>query len=217
VKEDQLIKRLVQDLRPVGPGPRIDRGLGLFLLWSGLSVLVFTRAGTTLSGASGLLAVFALIIPACAAAAGAMLSAIPGVSSWRYLGLVAAVALAAWAGELGHQAALVWNEPATAWGEIPWAKCFAFTLLAAIPPGWALIRTGKGGWPVHPRITSALAFTAGACSGALAITLECRSGAPLHALFGHWLPIAASAVTGAWMASRVFPNAPFRSGAIQSR
>jgi hypothetical protein len=216
VKEDQLIKRLVRDLRPVSPGPRIDRGLGLFLLWSGLSVLVFTRAGTTLSGASGLLAVFALIVPAGAAAVGAMASAIPGVAWWRYPGILAALALTAWAGELGHRAAQVWTAPSTAWGDIPWAKCFIFTLLAAIPPTWALIRTAKRGWAVHPRATGALAFTAGACAGALAITLECRSGAPLHALCGHCLPIAAATATGAWLASRVFDHGPFGSGTIPS-
>jgi hypothetical protein len=204
VKEDELIRAIVSDLKPVPVEFRFGRALAQFLLWSALSMLVFTRGGTAISDGPGLLPLSVLVILLGTAAAGALVSSIPGRSSWRVALVVAAVLVGVCAGDGVIRTTSVWPASEAVWGEVPWTKCFAFTLVFAVIPTLALIRIVNRGWPVHPRATAVLTFVAGTAAGALTIALECPSHAPLHVLVGHTLPIGAAAAIGVSLALRLF-------------
>jgi hypothetical protein len=112
--------------------------------------------------------------------------------------------LVVWAGDGAIRTVSAWQIPAVVWGDVPWTKCFSFTLAFAVVPTFVLSRIVNRGWAVQPRATGALTFLAGASVGALTITLECPSHAPLHVLLGHTLPIAGAAALGGALALRLF-------------
>lgn len=196
MKDDELIGALVGDLKPVSRESGVGRPLAVFLSWSALCLLVFTRGGTAISLALHPFNLSVLLIILGAAAAGAIVSSIPGRPAWRPALIVAAVALLAWAAVAAIRCASAWQVPAVLWGDVPWPKCFGFTLAFAAIPTFVLVRIVNRGWPVHPHATGALTFIAGAAAGALIVSLECPSHAPLHVLLGHTLPIVGAAAIG---------------------
>ncbi|HXW04430.1 MAG TPA: NrsF family protein [Vicinamibacterales bacterium] len=203
MKQDELIETLVDDLRRVQNRPRTGRSLATFLLWSAGSALVFTRGGTSISDAPGGAALSLFVILMTAAAA-AIVSSIPGRQAWRVGGVLSLVLLLVWGGGAAIRAVSVWHVPFALWGPVPWTKCLIFTLAFAVVPTLALIRIVNRGWVVQAGMTAVLTFTAGAAAGALTISLECPSHAPLHLLLGHMLPIVCAALIGLLFARLLF-------------
>lgn len=201
MKDEQLIRALVTDLRPARSIPGFAARFGRFLAWC--AVVIGTAAVAASDGLrtpSVVPATLALLM-LLAAAIGALVSVIPGRSSWRVaLGVTGACA-AAWLVTAGLRA---WDlPPAAAWGAVPWTKCFLFTVGISLVALAGLVPGLRHGWPVQPAITGALSLAAVGAAGALATTLECPSTAPVHELIGHLLPVALLAFSGALAASAV--------------
>ena len=207
MKDEQLIRALVKDLRPARSMPGFAARFGGFLLWC--AVIIVAAVVTTSDGPSApsaMPATLALLM-LLAAASGALVSVIPGRSSWQIaLGLTAACTTL-WLVTAGVRA---WGlPPAVAWGVIPWTKCLVFTAGTALVAAAGLIPVLRRGWAVQPAVTLALSLAAGGAAGALATTIECASTAPLHELVGHLLPVVLLAILGAIAASLVVHRRPF--------
>ena len=201
MKDEQLIRALVKDLRPARSIPGFAARFGGFLAWCavviGIAVVAASGGPRTPSVVPATLALLMLL----AAASGALVSVIPGRSSWRVaLGVTGACA-ATWLVTAGLRA---WDlPPAAAWGAVPWTKCFLFTVGISRFASAGLVPVLRHGWPVQPAMTGALSLAAVGAAGAVATTMECASTAPLHELIGHLLPIALLAFSGALAASAV--------------
>lgn len=204
MNEEDLIRALVRDNRSPVRTLRIGRQIGLALLSAAAVVFVFTRAGTAISGGVPLLPVLACLTMVCGGAMGAVVSSIPGRTSWRVPAAVVVAALLWWAADTAVRATPVLGLSGEAWGDVPWIKCFGFTTGVSLVAALVMVRVIRRGWPVRPRLTAALTFVSAAAAAALTTTLECPSNAPLHVLVGHMIPVLAVALAGTALAAPLF-------------
>lgn len=207
MKDEQLIRALVTDLRPARSTPRVAARLAGFLLWCAVVIGAAVAAGRTGPHVPSTVPATLAVLTLLGAASGALVSVIPGRSFWRVaLGLSCACATA-WLVTAGLRA---WDlPPMAAWGAVPWTKCFLFTIGVSLVASAGLVPALRHGWPVRPGMTGALSLGAAGAAGALATTIECASTAPLHELIGHLLPAALLAVVGALAASAVVRRRAF--------
>lgn len=82
-------------------------------------------------------------------------------------------------------------------------RCVMFTVVMAVGPLAAFLFIRRGSDPVAPAITGAAIGTAAGAIGALGIELRCSHAGLFHVFVGHVLPVAALALVGALVASRV--------------
>jgi hypothetical protein len=201
MKDEQLIRALVKDLRPARSMPAFAARFGGFLLWC--AIVIGAAAGLASdeprvpSAVPATLAVLMLL----AAVTGALVSVVPGRASWRVAMAVTSACATAW---LMLAVVRAWGlPPSAAWGMVPWTKCLLFTIGISFIVSVSLVPLLRHGWSVQPAMTGALSLAAAGAAGALATTIECPSTAPLHELIGHLLPIVLLAFAGGIAASGV--------------
>ena len=115
--------------------------------------------------------------------------AVAPVLAASYLGLHASEASA-----IGHEHVGVLSHP----------MCFVMTLVFTVAPFAVFAAMRRGGDPVHPAATGAIAGAASAAVGGVAITLHCPISADLHVLLGHALPAAVMLLAGFVLGPRIF-------------
>jgi hypothetical protein len=212
VNEEELIRALVNDSRSAVPMLRVERQFGRLLLVGVAVVAVFTRAGMAVSGDVVLLPVLVFLTMFCAGAMGAVVSSVPGRTSWRLSATLVIAALVVWTADTTVRATSALRVAGEAWGDASWIKCMGFTTGVSLVAAVVLFRVIRRGWPVRPRLTAALTFVSGASAAALTTTLECPSNAPLHVLFGHMMPVLAVTLLGTAAAASFFG----RSASLES-
>ncbi len=192
---NNVIDRLVQELRPVSPlalpPVRLSRWLAASAAVGAATIAMLGRRGdlgvAVFTQPFQAHALF-LILAAISSAGAALAMAIPGepVTSWRRAApALALIAWVAWlAGELMPLAAAggaPW--PAAGWGCV--GKAFAI----GVTPGLLLAIMVARGAPGDVRATMTFGALAAAAVGALGVELTCPLNGPMHLLLWHAGPV----------------------------
>lgn len=195
MKTDQLIERLVADLKPVArlmdPSERaaLWTALALVSITGGLAYFGVRRDIRAVWLDPGFLARFALLTATMwLAVVSAFRMAVPGaepralVRWWPVAALGVALALlaadvivAALVGSVGS--------PLRA------AHCIQKVAFVGLAPALLAIALVRRGWAAEPRWTLVLGFLGAGAAGALTAELSCPLHAPLHILLWHLLPV----------------------------
>jgi hypothetical protein len=203
VKTDELIERLVADVRPVrrllGPSRRAALWAAAALVAVTLGVLYFglRRDAGDLWRSPVLLARLALLaVTAWLAVTTAFRLAVPGheLRAWsRFWPLVALGALVSLsvAEVVGGAVSGTMGSPLRSW------MCVRKVALVGTAPAILAIVLIQRAAPVEPRWTALFGVLAAGAAGALTSELACPIHSPIHILLWHVLPVAVFAVVGA--------------------
>ena len=195
---DEVLSRLVLDLKPVAPlptsGVRTSRWVVGASAVAGLAVALLGRR-VDLVSAAGTLAFQAhstLVAVATVTSAGAALVlAVPGeqLAPWRLWAPIAAVA--AWAVWLSAELGLAAAASSTAWTVDAGWGCVAKSIAVGLVPATALLVMIRRGAILDPGRALTLAALASAGIGALGVEFMCPKTEPMHHMVWHLEPVIA--------------------------
>jgi hypothetical protein len=204
MKTDAIIRRLVDDLRPVHPVPPVGRRLAH---WSVAAVAVLAleigvalARGIDLTSAIRPPSLAHAILPvalALVAAAAALRLSIPGVT--HRSAVIAWVVLTLWAGSLAAAVATGPPLALAAWTAAPAARCAAHIAAAAVPGCVALLWLMRAGATLNGRHAGLLIALAAGALGAVATQLTCPNQSGAHLLLWHTGSVLAIAISGIGM------------------
>ena len=211
---EQLVADLARRVTPVRP---LDAPIVRAMSWSALAVLS-VAGGVLLFGARPDIATrvsqpgfaWTLVLGAALAAvasASALLLAVPGAERTPVLRVTATCLLAAWAFGLGwnlvrHGGSLV--------SDLHWPVCFVRAVAIGLVPSAALVAMVRVAAPLRGEWTGALAATAAMSAATIAVQIACPFDDPLHALVGHYAPVAVAAAAGCFAGRRLFSVTSWR-------
>jgi hypothetical protein len=201
---DAVIRRLVDDLRPVR---QLSSVLVRLAQWSvvvtavlGLELVVAYARGIGVSHVTRAalpLAILPLGV-ALVAAAAALWQSIPGRAHLSTL--TASLALfTLWAGWLAAATAAGPPTSLTIWMAAPAARCAAHISASGVPVGVALLWLVRAGAPLNGAQAGMLVALSAGASGALATGLTCPSTSAAHLLLWHAGSVLAIAIAGTGM------------------
>jgi hypothetical protein len=211
VRTDDLIRELAADARPVRRLAPWLRRIGLWLVVAtACAVAVIANSGTRrdlgqVVWTSGyLLEAVLLLVTALSAAAGALITSVPGAERSRlvrWLPIVAGGAALLWvAGELAVVVAA--GEQTGRIGPAWW--CIQRTLLVGLLPGIVLFAMVGRGAPLRAAWAGLLAVLATSAVGVLGTNIMCATDRPVHLLIWHVGPMVLLAAAGAGIGASLF-------------
>ncbi len=211
MRTDDLIRELAADGRPVRRLAPWLRRVSLWLLVAtGCAVAVIVSSGTRrdlgqVVWTSGyMLEALLLVVTALSAAAGALITSVPGAERSklvRWLPVVAGSAALLWvAGELAVVVAA--GEQPGRIGPSWW--CIQRTLLVSLLPGVVLFAMVGRGAPLRAAWAGLLAVLATSALGVLGTNIMCANDRPVHLLIWHVGPMVLLAAAGAGIGASLF-------------
>jgi hypothetical protein len=200
VNPEDLIVQLASQASPVtplaSPGRRVVRWLAVAVLAVAAGVVAFglrrNLADAWLSPAFIGDATFGIVLMGIGAWASLAL-AIPGAREQSLLRALTLIVLAGWA-TLVTANAVHAGQPL---GDAHWPVCALRVVLVGVGPAVLLLSMIRRAAPLHAGPTTALALSAAAAAGALAVGLVCPLSAPAHTLLGHVGPVVVLTIVGA--------------------
>jgi hypothetical protein len=202
MKTDVVVRRLVDELRPVRPLRPVPRRLAqwsivvLAVLGVELGVAIARDIGFSGVTRPALLAQATLPLGvALVAAAAALQQSIPGRAD-ASLPTVSLVLFLLWVGVLATAVAVGPPPSFAVWTAAPAARCAAHVAASGMPGGVALLWLVRAGATLNGVQTGILIALAAAASGALATQLTCPNPSAGHLLLWHAGSVLAIALTG---------------------
>ena len=189
---ERLIDRLVTELTPVRPIPRIRSAFAVILaVWAALLGVVFMAQSSQLAVDSlarsqiYLASFLGLVVAALGGSASALAAGVPGRERIELGGLVLAwLGLLAAAGAclVGMRAAGAAVSEAAGGMD---AMCFSHGVYLSLLPAGVIIGFLVRGWAAHPFRAAAIALFGSGALGVLIVHLSCGFIGPRHVLIGH--------------------------------
>jgi hypothetical protein len=197
---EDLIVQLASQASPVtplaSPGRRVVRWLAVAVLAVAAGVVAFglrrNLADAWLSPAFLGDAIFGIVLMGIGAWASLAL-AIPGAREQSLLRALTLMVLASWAALVAASAVHA-GQPL---GDSHWPVCALRVVLVGVGPAVLLLSMIRRAAPLHAGSTTALALSAAAATGALAVGLVCPLSAPAHTILGHVGPVVVLTIVGA--------------------
>jgi hypothetical protein len=200
VNPEDLIVQLASQASPVtplpSPGRRVVRWLAAAVLAVAAGVVAFgvrrNLADAWLSPAFLGDAIFGIMLTGVGAWA-SLAWAIPGAREQSRLRALTLIVLAGWATVVAASVVHA-GQPL---GDSHWPVCALRVVLVGVGPAVLLLSMIRRAAPLHAGSTTALALSASAATGALAVGLVCPVSAPAHTLLGHAGPVLVLTIVGA--------------------
>jgi hypothetical protein len=214
---DELIKRLVADLRPVRPlrppWARAVLWMGIALpyvaavVWNKLMMVDAAQAG---ADARFIVEQAATLATALTAAIAAFRSVIPGFD--RRILLLPVAPLGLWLASVGHGCVQDWLRLGADGLTIrPDWDCLPMAAVIGIVPAATIVAMLRRGAPLHPRVTLTLAALAVASVANFGLQFAHARDASIMVLTWHLGAAAVLSALGGWLGVRVLGWRPARS------